>query len=200
MITAVVLAAGLGTRMGATKPLLDVGGRAALECVVTTLREAGIPDVVVVLGRDADRVRAGVDLGAAGVVRNEHPEDGLASSLRLGLDAVRDECAGVLILHADMPFVRESTVRAVCAAAEAGAEIAAPEHAGRRGFPVYFSREHVSSLRASLAGDEGGRRYVEAHPNVLRLVSVEDAGCIRDLDRPEDLGLCEGSLSWTTSA
>jgi CTP:molybdopterin cytidylyltransferase MocA len=199
VIAGLILAAGLGTRMGSSKPLLVLDGRTALERVLCTLGEADIGAAVVVLGHDADRVTAGVDLRGRIVVTNSRPDRGLSSSLALGIDAVPPDSEGVLVLHADMPFVRASTVRAVCALAKKGAQMAAPRWGTERGFPVYFSRVHLVPLRASLAGDEGGRRYIEAHHGLLEVVSVDDPGCVRDLDRPRDLAACEGRASWTTS-
>ncbi len=200
MIAAVVLAAGLGTRMGTSKPLLSIGGRPALALLLSTLNEARVETVVVVLGRDADRVSQNVDLRGRTLVRNPMPERGLSSSLALGFDAVPSAAMGALVLHADMPFVRPSTVRAVCALAEAGARIAAPQFGDTRGFPVYFSRSCFGPLRAELAGDVGARAFIDAHRDLLRLVPVEDPGCVRDLDRPEDLAVTEGRAAWTTCA
>lgn len=200
MIAAVVLAAGLGTRMGTSKPLLDIDGRPSLARVLDAIDAAEIDDVIVVLGRDADRIAAEVDLRTRRLVVNGLPERGLASSLALGLEAVPEPCVGALVLHADMPFVRASTVRAVAALGASGAEIAAPRVGAVRGFPVYFARSCFPGLAASLAGDEGGRRYVERRRDALRLVDVADPGCIRDVDRPEDLVAAEGRSSWTTFA
>jgi molybdenum cofactor cytidylyltransferase len=200
MIGAVVLAAGLGTRMGMSKPLLSVGGRPALARVLSAVDEARVGAAVVVLGRDAEQIRSTVDLSGRIVVENPHPERGLSSSLTLGLDALPAEAMGALVLHADMPFVRPATVRAVCALAEQGAPIAAPLFRTTRGFPVYFSRPFLAPLRAELAGDIGGRRFLDAHRDLVQLVFVQDPGCARDLDRPDDLVASERRAAWTTSA
>ncbi len=199
MIAALVLAAGLGSRMGASKPLLDIDGRASLARILDAVDGAGIPEVVIVLGHDADRVAARVNLAGRHVVRNPAPERGLSSSLELGLASVPASCTGALVFHADMPFLQSSTVRAVCALAEEGAAIAAPRCGDLRGFPVYFSRDCFAPLRAELAGDTGGRGFIERHRAALRLVDVMDPGCLRDVDRPEDLVSSKGGTPWTTS-
>jgi len=200
VIAALVLAAGLGTRMGASKPLLDIGGRPSLRCVLDAIAAAGVSEVVVVLGCDADRILACVDLTRSHVVRNPAPERGLSSSLALGLAAIPASCTGALVFHADMPFVRSSTVRAVAGLAGEGAVLAAPCFGRQRGFPVYFARECFASLAAELSGDEGGRSYLDRRQDALRLVDVADPGCVRDVDRPSDLVATEGSVHWTTSA
>jgi molybdenum cofactor cytidylyltransferase len=200
MIDALVLAAGLGMRMRASKPLLDIDGVPALARALAAIDGAGIDRVIVVLGRDADLIAGRVDLSRAHVVRNLEPEAGLASSLALGLAALPPSSDGVLVFHADMPFIQSATVRAVRRLAEDGARIAAPRFGELRGFPVYFSRVCLAPLGETLSGDSGGRRFIERNRRCLTLVDVPDSGCIRDLDSPEDLTPCEKEATWTTCA
>jgi molybdenum cofactor cytidylyltransferase len=200
VIAALVLAAGLGTRMGASKPLLDIDGVPALARVLATIDAARLAPVVVVLGRDADLVASRVELSRHVVVTNSRPEMGLSSSLALGLAAVPSTSPGVLIFHADMPFVQRATVLAVAALVDAGARLAAPCHGETRGFPVFVCREWFEPLQATLSGDSGARRFIERHRDALRLAAVDDPGCIRDLDRPEDLVPSGEEMRWTTFA
>ncbi len=188
MIAGIVLAAGLGRRMGAVKPLVAIEGVPSLGRVLATLDEAGVPLVLVVLGREAGAIRRAVDLHGRRVVVNPLPERGMASSLALGLAALPGDTEGALVFHADMPFVRPGTIRAVLRVAAEGAQIAAPYWNGCRGFPVFFRRSQWDELRATLHGDSGGKRFLACHPDRLRTVDVDDPGCIRDIDRPGDLG------------
>jgi molybdenum cofactor cytidylyltransferase len=186
MIAGLVLAAGLGRRMGSVKPLINIDGAPSLGRVLATLDASGIRCVAVVLGKDVERIRREVDLTGRRVVLNPSPERGMASSLALGLSALPAEAEGVVIVHADMPFLQPATVRAVLRLA-AEAEIAAPCWQGVRGFPVFFRRSQWDGLRASLHGDTGGRDFIRRHADRLRTVEVEDPGCVRDIDRPGDL-------------
>ncbi len=199
-ITALVLAAGLGTRMRASKPLIDVGGRPALARVLATLASADLNDVIVVLGRNADQIAQLVDLTRVCVIRNPEPGRGLASSLARGLAAVPSHAAGVLVFHADMPFVQPDTVRAVSRLAHDGARLAAPRFGNQRGFPVYFSRACLPDLVGTLSGDSGGRLFIERNRRDLELADVDDSGCVQDLDRPEDLARSGKEVPWTTCA
>jgi len=188
MIDAIVLAAGLGTRMdGAVKALTPIAGEPALSIVLRRLREAGIASPIVVLGHGADAVRRAVDLSGVRIVENPAPADGLSSSLRLGLSVAGTLEPGVLVLHADMPAVSAETIRAILEAAEEGARLAAPVYRGQRGFPVFVARSLFEELEAALEGDAGARKLLERHADDLILVPVEDPGCILDVDRPEDL-------------
>ncbi|MEN6369548.1 MAG: nucleotidyltransferase family protein [Thermotogota bacterium] len=186
MIAGLVLAAGLGRRMGAVKPLINVNGTPSLGRVLSTIDDAGIRSVVVVLGRDAERIRSAVNLAGRLVVVNPSPERGMASSLTLGISALPPGAEGVLVFHADMPFLQSATVRAVSRTGEEAA-IAAPSWKGIRGFPVFFRRDQWDELRSTLRGDTGGKAFLQGHPDRLRTVEVEDPGCVRDIDCPNDL-------------
>jgi len=199
MIEGIVLAAGLGTRLGRVKSLVLVDGRPALAQILDRLTRCGLTRPIVVLGWQSEAVRHAVDLRGCRVVENEAPSLGLASSLRLGLQAISPGAQGALILHADMPFVREATIRAVLAAARTGASIAAPYDHGRRGFPVFVRRVHIPAIIESLTGDAGAREYLATHNDAMTRVDVDDPGCVLDIDRPEDLAAAEGRPRCSTS-
>ena len=192
MIQPIVLAAGLGTRMGAIKPLLPIDGLPALAVVLRTIENANLHAPIIVLGHDVDEIRDTVDLSGCKIVVNEHPERGLSRSVQLGLSAIEETATGVLLFHVDMPYLAPSTVRALLQAVANGAALAAPFHEGKRGFPVYFDRASVSALNESLQGDSGGRRFLTDHSDDLIHVSVDDPGCIYDIDRPSDLTAWKG--------
>jgi len=201
MIDAIVLAAGLGRRWGAAaKPLLDVDGETALGVVLCRIRAEGIARPIVVLGHSADAIREAVDLSNCHVIINPHPELGMGSSLAKGLNAVSPEAIGTLIFHVDMPFIRADTIRRVIDEADAGAHIAAPQFGVQRGFPVYFARSCFPELKEHLDGDTGGKGYIDAHPELLHVLPVEDPGCVHDVDRPEDLAAWKGGQPCATCA
>lgn len=200
MISAIVLAAGFGSRLGGCiKALLSIEGEAALERILRQVKDAGIERPIVVLGHGASSIQETVDLSGCCAVVNLQPENGMSSSLLLGLEAAPSNAEGVLVFHVDMPFVKPETIRAVIEVAHDGARIAAPRHGTSRGFPVYFHRSCLAELTKTLSGDEGGRRYLGDHEASLTLVDVDDPGCLLDIDRPEDL-TSGGRIECTTSA
>jgi len=189
MIAAIVLAAGRGTRFGAIKPLVPIAGEPTLQRVLQRLDEAGVPDRIVVLGHAAGAIRGAVDLNRCAVVVNRDYRTGMASSLAAGIRAVPAAADGGLVLHADMPYVAVSTIRAVVAAARKGAVLAAPVHRGQRGFPVYLHRSTFAELLTTLVDEVGARRYIARHTEALVRVEVDDAGAVHDVDRPSDVVL-----------
>lgn len=193
MIQPIILAAGLGTRMGAIKALLPIGNLPALAVVLRTINSAGLGQPIIVLGHDAGEIRRTVDLSKCKVVVNEHPELGLSQSMKLALEAIAETDSGVLCFHVDMPYLASSTILAVLQAAEDGATLAAPFHQGKRGFPVFFDRASVTALSESLRGDSGGRHFLADHHDDLIQVPVNDPGCIYDIDHPSDLKAWKGA-------
>ncbi len=125
------------------------------------------------------------------VVRNARAEEGMGSSIAVGIAALRDEfpkATGWLIALGDMPFVAPRTIRSIAdallARSDDGPSIIAASFDGRRGHPVAFSNMHGDELSA-LNGDVGASQLMRAHR--LRLVDCSDAGVLQDIDTPEDL-------------
>jgi len=186
-IEAIVLAAGKGERMGAIKPLIVIDGQPILVRVITTLRAAGIERIIVVLGYKAALIEKEVDLFRCIVANNMDYESGMGSSLSLGVSLVSPEATGFLVVHADMPYVQETTVRKVIARASAGAKIVAPVCNGVRGFPVYLDSGCREELLPTLKGEIGARVYIAQHEQDLVLIEVDDPGATIDIDRPQDV-------------
>ena len=185
-IAAVVLAAGEGRRAGGPKASLRIGGSTFLERAVALMARPGVERVVVVLGHDAARVRAEAALPAAAVVVvNETYASGMLGSVLAGLDAAEADGAEAVLLHpVDHPLVGGKTVDRVIDALRAGATVAVPAHAGRRGHPAGFARGAWPALRSSPAS-EGARSVLRSHPEWI--VHVQgDPGCVAGIDTPAD--------------
>ena len=185
-LAAIVLAAGEGRRMGGPKALLRQGQATFVARACALFSAAGIPPIAV-LGAEARRVRseAGIPEGATVVVNERWPE-GMLTSVWRGLDAAEALGAEAVLLHpVDNPFVAPATIAAVVAALAAGAEIAVPSHAGRRGHPAGFARSVWPALReAPLEG--GARTVLLARPGVVVHVPA-GPDCLVDVDTPADL-------------
>lgn len=186
-LPAIILAAGAARRMGGPlKQVMDWHGRPLLTAVLATLRAAGLTDLTVVLGCRAAEVRAACDLAAVRVVENPAWEEGMLSSLRAGLAALPDSAPGVLVTLADLPGLQPATVRAVLQAWQAAPErLVVAAHAGRRGHPVVFPRDLFPEIMRHDWPD-GPRGLRRAHAARELPVAVDDPGCLRDIDDPED--------------
>lgn len=186
-IEAIILAAGKGQRMGAIKPLVNIDGEPALKRVIETLGLAYVGRKIVVLGYKAEEILEMVDLSDCEIAINADYEEGMGTSLALAVKLLSKDSLGFLVSHADMPYIKEKTVRKVLDMARSGAKIVAPVYKGTRGFPVYLRIDCVPGLLETLEGDIGARNYILKHPSALELVQVDDSGAIIDVDQPEDV-------------
>lgn len=193
-VTAILLAAGLSSRMGAPKPLLRIRGKPVLARVLDALRASDLREVVVVLGAEADRVRRDVPLEGTRVVLNPDYARGMSTSIRAGLRAASPEAEAYLIVLGDQPLVSPSTVHALVARQETtGARILVPTYAGVRGNPVLLDRS-LSAEIESIRGDVGCRGIVASHEGEVVEVPVDDPGILVDADTPEDVRRIEAAL------
>ena len=122
--SAIVLAAGQGTRMRSRVPkvLHALAGRPILEHVLASLARAGIEQPVVVTGHGGEAVEAFL-AGRATAVRQE-PQLGTADAVRVGLAAVRDGARQVVVTAGDTPLLPSELFAELLAAQAQGAAIA----------------------------------------------------------------------------
>ena len=187
-ITAVVLAAGAGSRFGGGKLLAWLAGRPVLQHVLDRLAEADLGEVVVVLGDDGDAVEQAIDWRRERRVRNPDPGRGLSSSLRIGIDALDDAFEGALIVLGDQPLISAATIRALLAAPPGDARpIVVPAYAGDGGRnPVLLGRD-AFDLVAEATGDRGLGPVIAAHPELVLEVPVDAPAGNPDIDTRADL-------------
>ncbi len=184
----VVLAAGQGSRFGATSHKLSqrIGHTSVLGASLRHAIATHLPVVVVTTEGLAAAARRHVAARDVVVL----PEVGSTGDVPLGMGysiasgvSARADASGWLVLPADMPLVETSTLLAV-AAALGHHPVAYAQYKGRRGHPVAFAAELYSEL-VTLSGDDGARRLVARYPAFG--VEVDDPGVLIDIDTPADL-------------
>ena len=183
-VAVAVLAAGSGTRFGGDvpKPLVPFAGRPLVTYAVDAARASGCAPVVVVVSDDA--VAAVVE--GVQTVRNDAPDEGIASSLRCAIAALADQAVdGVVVGLGDQPLVGGEAYRRVAAAS---ADLAYATYAGERGNPVLVGRRYWPEAM-ELRGDEGARSLFRRFPAVA--VPCDGTGTPDDVDTPADLAKLE---------
>jgi molybdenum cofactor cytidylyltransferase len=186
-VAAIVLAAGSSRRMGQPKQVLMFNGKTLLEHTLGNVREAGIGEIVLVLGANAEEIGSRILTDGLKVVVNAGHEAGMGTSLRTGLAAVSPEMEAALIVLADQPFVRPRTLRAIVESRRStGAQITIPLYNGFRGNPVLLDRSVFPEVM-SLSGDVGCRAIFGTHVEGIHKLPVDDMGVLIDIDSPEDL-------------
>jgi CTP:molybdopterin cytidylyltransferase MocA len=188
LIAGLILAAGGASRFGSPKQLAELDGVPLLQHAVNAMVDVfAITRTIVVLGARADDIREAVDFRGAETVVCEAWADGMAASLRCGVEALGDDVDWAIVTLGDQPRITPQVISWVTdEAAAAGDWVAAVRttYDGEPGHPVALSRWLMDEVR-SLRGDVGARELLAAHP----VLTVEAGRDCRpgDVDTPEDL-------------
>ena len=187
MITGILLAAGAATRFGSQKLLARLpDGRRMVETSATNVLTACAGNVVAVTRRDDELIEVLESTGCR-IVINEHAEQGMGTSIAVGVAASAD-ATGWLIALGDMPWIRVDTVATLVDALResGGTKIVVPVFSGQRGHPVGFTGNYRARLQ-SLTGDSGAREILKSNAKFVEEISVDDAGIFADVDTRADL-------------
>lgn len=187
-VASLILAAGESTRLGRPKQLEPWGRQTLLGHVVEKTTSFPVDEVWVVLGANVEEILAGVDFGEAGLVENPEWEEGMASSIRVGLDALLQlsRCEVALIVIGDQPDVSAEVVEELLISHRRSAEpVSVPKYRYSQGNPVVVDRALWPRLM-SLEGDDGASRLWQAHPEWVNEVWFSELGP-RDVDTEMDV-------------
>jgi CTP:molybdopterin cytidylyltransferase MocA len=199
-ISAVILAAGLSSRLGVHKPLVALGGASLLERVAGLFSAMGVTDVIAVAGcRDQETAAEAERLSGLGMplrcVRNERFAEGMFSSVAAGLAALPSGCDAFFVLPVDIPLVRRQTLRWLLEGLAAHGRddrpaVLYPVFGGLRGHPPLLDARLAPPVLAhpGAGGLAGALAELEAGGAAVALdVPVADANIHFDVDTPQDL-------------
>jgi molybdenum cofactor cytidylyltransferase len=189
MISAIVPAAGLSSRMGQSKLLMPFGDKSLIEHAVDTLKASDVDEIVVVLGHEADQVRSRLERRRVNFVHNPDYREGLSTSVRAGMSAVAKGADAIMIYLADQPLIQPDEIsrliQAFAEAKRAGKSIVVPFFENRRGNPVILDASYRAMV-LDIAGDVGCKRIIRRYPEQVFAVQMQTDHVVRDVDTPED--------------
>jgi nicotine blue oxidoreductase len=160
-------------------------GRLLVERAAEVLRAGGCAPIYVVVGAEADRVRAEADLGDASLVDNPGWKTGMGSSLKVGLAALAaSDADAVTVLLVDTPSITPEAVSRLVGACEGPGALLAATYKGRRGHPVLLGREHWAGVSLLASADVGARAYLLAHSSQVKGIPCEDVADETVVDVP----------------
>ena len=185
-VPAVVLAAGNATRMGDQKVLLPFHGMTVIEHIVRQIIKAGITEVHVVVGRDANAIRTALVHTSASVTENPIYEQGMLTSVRAGICSLGPDASGCILCLGDQPSIQSSVINAVSAKAlDPDPPIVVPVYCDRRGHPIYIPSRFFDAICTSY-DDVGLRGLMQEHADSVCLEPVDASWILDDTDYPED--------------
>jgi molybdenum cofactor cytidylyltransferase len=187
MISAILLAAGSGSRFGGGKLLAQLPDGTPIGVASWRNLVSAISRCIVVVRAGDSALRDTLKAEGAEVVECGDAHIGMSRSLIAGLRAT-GESDGWVIALGDMPYIKPRTITAVSGAIAAHTLIAIPTYHGSRGHPVGLSARLREELLA-VQGDEGAREVVKRHADDCLLIACDnDPGILRDIDTRADIG------------
>ncbi|MCF6231733.1 MAG: nucleotidyltransferase family protein [Rhodobacteraceae bacterium] len=182
-----ILAAGHSSRMGHEDKLMkDANGTPLLARVIIRAHSTHFPVFVTLPALDHPRAALLRGTDATPIAVPDRSQ-GMAASIRRGIDGLPDQTPGVMILPGDMPDLTTKDLTHLSRIFEnnPGHIIRATTEDGRSGHPVIFPAKLFAQLRR-ISGDQGARAVVKAHMDRLRQVALPGNHAICDLDTPAD--------------
>jgi molybdenum cofactor cytidylyltransferase len=186
----VLLAAGAGTRMGyKPKSLLELDGVPLIHRLITALQDAGVTELVVVLGHHASEIEPLLRNLEVKLVSNQNPDSSPVSSQRLGLQSLSGKTDAVLMALADQPLVEGKDVLQLMDAFKQrpeGKTLLFPRVQGQPGNPVIFTAA-VRSAMLACPPEVGCKQWRQQHMSQVHAFDCDNPHFVQDVDMPEDI-------------
>lgn len=187
---ALIVAAGMSSRMGIFKPMLKIGSISAVCRIIYTLQQAGADPVVVVTGNRAEVLERHIAKQGVICLRNpDYATTQMLESAKIGFQYLIAECEQVLFTPVDIPLFTVETTEKLIAS---GVDVAIPSCHGKEGHPLLISGKVLPEI-LQFNGDGGLRGALSDCKVKLQHILVDDEGILFDVDTPEDF---RNLLSW----
>lgn len=189
---AVILSAGFSSRMGAFKPLLTIGPKSMIGHCLTLFHDTSIKETVVVAGYRAEEIVNEVRKYGGRYVINHRFENGMLSSIQLGILSLPADCSGFFILPVDIPLVSGDTVKKLIAAFDYSSSypVYYPLYKDKKGHPPLIHARLTEPI-LTYSGINGLRGLLRTYEQQCILVQVNDPCIHRDADIPDDYRLLQ---------
>jgi molybdenum cofactor cytidylyltransferase len=187
-IAGIVLAAGLSSRMGQSKPLMPwINHKTVIEHILAQVAQVHLAQITVVTGYCAEQVAArAAAMGSPVIYNPDYAHGEMLSSLKVGLLAQPNTVSAALVILGDQPRIEIPIVQQILDAyALDQGEIVAPVYRGERGHPILITRRFWDEIIALPSGG-APRDVIRQHRDVTHLIDVETDSVLSDIDTPED--------------
>lgn len=180
---ALITAAGMSSRMGDFKPMLNIGSISVAQRIIATFHQAGISRIVMVTGYNADLLERHMSNNGIIFLRNEaYATTQMFDSVKIGLEYLKDKCDQVLFTPVDIPLFTANTVRSLL---DSGESLACPFCAGQTGHPILLSASLIDHILQD-SGEGGLKGAISRCGQSMVQIPVDDPGTLHDADTPED--------------
>ncbi len=180
---AVIVAAGMSSRMGDFKPMLKIGTISMVQRIIANFQQAGVFPIVLVTGFRGEELEKHITKTGVICVRNEnYANTQMFDSAKIGFSYIMDKCDRTFFCPVDIPLF---TVNTILRLMESDAPVAKPVCQGVDGHPILLSSHVLPDLIATVS--EGGlEKAIQDCCSHIEEIEVPDQGILQDADTPED--------------
>lgn len=196
-IGAVIVAAGLSSRMKNFKPLLTVDDTALIEMVIKNFQSVGVSDIIIVTGYRSCDIEQKLSGSSVKFVKNEHYESThMFDSICLGLEESKKHSDYVFLTPADSPFVQKYTLNKMVEEIKKDEySLIQPCFKEINGHPVLMKNDAIEQVLKH-DGLDGLRGAISNMGNQYKNMKFIDPGIVMDADMPNEyLKLVEFNLN-----
>ena len=189
MISAILLAAGKSTRMnGINKLTKEIKGTPTIKHSIKNILSSSVNELVIVLGYENKIVEKLIDKNPKiKIIFNDNFKNGIASSIKIGLENISDKAEAFFICLADMPMVNHNTYNKMIESRNIK-EIIVPNYKGEKGNPVLFSKSMKNEI-ISIQGDLGAKKIIKSNKNKVLNLETNDQGVTIDFNTQDSFKL-----------
>jgi molybdenum cofactor cytidylyltransferase len=181
-VSTVILAAGLSSRMGRLKALLEIGGEKAIVRLIDANVKAGITDIVVVLGYRSCDISKYIDRKNVKCIVNEDYMSGMFSSVQKGVGQLSPDTAGFMLMPVDIPLIKANTISELSAFFSQGStDIVMPYFGERKGHPPVISKKCIPSIMLGKTAN-GMRDIMDSEEWSKARFQTVDEGILCEMD------------------
>ena len=189
-IGAIILAAGMSVRMGEPKLLLPLRGKPLFRHAMDSIHGSSMQPIYLVAGKYMEEIRQhSEDYPELKIIHNPNYADGLSTSLKLGVQSIKEHVDAVMIFLADQPLISLEVIQALIEkykeCKDEGVRIVRPEYKGEAGHPILVDAVILKEFH-SIKGDQGGKNIIKKNDAVTETVSFDNSMLGFDIDTPED--------------
>lgn len=190
-ISAIILSAGYSSRMKAFKPLLPFGKKTIIEHVINTFQFVNIESIIVVTGHNHEILSEKINDQNIIIAHNKEFDKGMFSSVKVGVEKVKNTHNAFFIMPVDYPMVQKITIEQMINVFESKkTDVLYPSFNNRKGHPPLINTNLIPSLK-DWVGDGGLREFLK--PVTASYIIVEDKNVLFDIDTPYDYQLAINS-------
>lgn len=187
-ISAIVLAAGMSTRMGRdNKMLYPVEGKPMIRHVMDALLDTHFDEIIVVLGHEKELVRDAIPSHhKVRCITNERYPTGMSTSIKCGVNQLDKDSTHCAIILGDMPYIKAADFNLLIERVrdtENDTGIMVPTFEGKQGHPIFFSADLFEPLKSLPDSDRGAKSVLRSHHDQIQFVSFDHDCILQDIDR-----------------